>query len=37
MECGHCKSILATKYSLNTHMKTNKKCINIQKNKAYRY
>lgn len=34
MECGHCKSILATKYSLNTHMKTNKKCINIQKNKG---
>jgi len=30
MECQFCKSTLKTKYSLFTHQKTNKKCLNEQ-------
>jgi hypothetical protein len=34
MECKHCKSVLLTKKSLTNHIKTNKKCLEIQsKNK----
>ena len=32
MECHHCKNKLANVSSLNYHIKTNKKCIAIQKN-----
>jgi hypothetical protein len=37
-ECDYCHSILKTKYSLNTHLKTNKKCLALQFNKIeYKY
>lgn len=34
MECEFCKSILQSKTSLNNHMKTNKKCLELQSNNS---